>query len=145
LERWSYNKSFIKRRLAKFGYTPESASELNERVYNDPEGGWNSHFAMGWVIFALFFLILLIETFFRKYIVNLNFPSDLIFVIEIAVIFMAIYHSVYKKKKVGNVRKEKYLFYFDEFERKPHKTKVCYGIISVLMLVAPLAVGFYVF
>jgi len=24
-------------------------------MFNDPENGWNSHFAMGWVIFALFF------------------------------------------------------------------------------------------
>lgn len=33
----------------------DKAENFVNNMFNDPENGWNSHFAMGWVIFALFF------------------------------------------------------------------------------------------
>ena len=139
MERWSCNKSFIKRRLAKFGYTPESASELNEKVFNDSEGGWNTHYAMWWLGFSMFLwffdvYVIICETLGKKA------DTAIPWIITITIIFLIMYMFLFKKTTKGKMCKEKYLFYFEEFERKPHKTKVLYGVLSVMMFVLPLVV-----
>ncbi|MDD6358224.1 MAG: hypothetical protein PUG15_09090 [Bacteroidales bacterium] len=136
---WYYKLPFVKKRLAKFGYTPKTAKEFLNAMWNSPEDGWNTHYAMWWLGFSMFLwffdvYVIICETLGKKA------DTAIPWIITITIIFLIMYMFLFKKTTKGKMCKEKYLFYFEEFERKPHKTKVLYGVLSVMMFVLPLVV-----
>jgi len=131
---WYYKLPFVKKRLAKFGYTPKTAKEFLNAMWNSPEDGWNTHYALWPVCVAVG--LYLVAVFYP--LIKRTSCNELVF-IPIGISLFSLYWFLFKETKKG---KEKYLIYFVEFEKKSHKTKVWYGIMAFVFCFLPYFVVF---
>ena len=127
------NMPYFQRRFKEHNFDPK---KVYLRVMNDLHFGWNQMYASGVMMILMVSIWMSIYFPIPKYCASFGANPELvlgIFIIGvIAFIFLPQWYFIW--------RGDKYIRYFREFKRKPHKWKVKWAWISLIIILIPIAI-----